>query len=520
MPSISTDKKGNGRIRWDRSDWDAGLVNDWGLSNQLRHSDATGLGYMVGMDPFREPGYIMPGFEPTNSTNSSVVDGVLTGSAQVGSVAYPVGGTKVHEMTVTNGGLTNAGSFPHVVTPHGGHTTPVAQDAVIYYIGSTRYLFYSWKDSVDGDIGRFDLTSTFDDDWVSTVPASGAVLGLNTHPLIVNNRDMLLVGDGNIVRQLDGQTGANGTWSAVRFSLPKDYVITSFSKTANYTVIFAYRSSGEVSGTFNRSECTAFFWDELSDNPTYRTPIEGNYINGGFTFQGAPGCFVQGRTAGIAGNKISKMMIGGPSGFKPFAHFIHDIPGHGGVETFDSSIMWNSDGEIYRYGSSIPGLAPSLNHISKLDGTTGEGICRNFFGNTFMASAGTTTSGGSQRLAGSYYPGSFFTTLAHPSFPMEKQGRVTRIKVYWMQSTEVNANDITISLNFEGGTNQSVIVNALDTIASNKLVTEYTVSTDDKNLPTFKGLMAFATYSANTTSAIPPMVQAIEVYYETINITG
>lgn len=383
--------------RWDKDDWTAGLAATYGASQDTRPTD--GMNLTTAVDPFRRYGFLSPGYTPTDATNVSEVTAILKNGVVSGNKAYCIeGGNLLHEVAVatTTPTIQNTGSWPHTIAPHGGHTTVVGEDVIRYSLNGTPYIFYSWNDNTDGDIGRYDISATFDDDYVSTAATSGAVLNKNyPHPMTVGDDNILYVGDGPNVASLQGSTSA-GIWNPSALDLPDDYVITSFAKTRLFLVIYAYQTSDPTfsAGAFLRGKTTAFFWDYTSDSFTYAYDMTGNYVNGGFNIDGVPGCFVFGKSADNVNAKQSKMLLFNGSNFDTVVDFTDDIPGHGGVEVSGNTIFWNSDGHIYSYGTPFVGRNNSLQRLYKGDGTTGRGMLRNFLGTSLQASSGTGTSGG------------------------------------------------------------------------------------------------------------------------------
>lgn len=512
MPTIS-----KGVIRWDGDDWLNGLIPQWSSSSG-RYRKATnikGLSYANAIDVHRTPGYIMPGAYGANMTNNSVVTSVIRDASVNGSTAYTIGGTKLNNLTLTSDTFVNSGSWPHTISAHGGHTSVDGQSTAIYYVGTTKYLFYSWNDNTDGDVGRYDLSATFDDDYMSTVPASAAVL-LKTvpHPMIVGDDDVLYIANGNTLIGFDGQSGASGTILPTPLTLPKDYIITSFAKLANYLVVYAFKGAGDAgNSSYYRSESTAFFFDYTSEDPTYKFNLQGNYVNGGFSYQGTIGCFVQGRSAYSYSNKLSSLLIYDGSKFVSVATFEDNIPWHGGVEVADEVIYWNSAGVIYQYGTPHTGYKKILGRITNvIGGTTTGGILKNFGGAALYASAGTTTNGGLQNLSSNYYFQSLFATpIVNPGFNRDYKGKVERVKIYWGAAAS-GGFALTLQLNTDSATTTTIVSN-LQTVTD--LVTTYDTAALNAALPFFGtiGLIGSWASTGGDEISIPPYIEAIEVYF-------
>jgi hypothetical protein len=523
MPQISSTKDG-GMIRWDGDDWLSGLIPSWGL-NTTTTLGQKGFTTSTGIDPFRRVGYLSPGASPLSATTNSVIDAMQKNGVVYLTNAYTVGGTKMHELAILTTTLTNAGSFPYTATPHGAHSALAMSDIILYYIGSTRYAFYSWNDNTDGDVGRYNLAATFDDDWMSTVPASGAVQStINPHPMIVGADDILYIANGRFLNALDGQTGANGTYSAARLTLPTDSIITSFAKTGDNLVIFAYKAAATSSGSYYKGECNAYFWDYSSEDPYKVVPLQGNYVNGGFSFNGTIGCFLQGANATITGTKQSKLMLYNGSYFEPKIGFINNIPGHGGVEVYDNTIYWNSDGNIYQYGAPHFGLNSALNRISLLGGTTGEGMLKNFSNDRMVGSAGTTSSGGMQRVNSGNYAGTCITATVDIPMQQSKQARIKSAKVTWFSQKSTGSNKITITVYTDRATNNFKIIDTSGHVGDDRqtppasLVNVWYDTYEAKAFPTATALALSIVWTNVDSTLTPAIPEAIEIYYEYENI--
>jgi hypothetical protein len=359
---------------------------------------------------------------------------------------------------------------------------------------------------------------------MSTIPASGARLSNSSlevpHPMIVGDDNILYIGNGKNVASLNGTSGANGTFNSSALDLPDGYIITSFAKTRNFLVIFAYRPvSG---GSNNRSDATAFFWDYVSDSFTYAYSLPGFYVNGGFSYKGTVGCFVSGVSFGVFAGTIKrlKLLIFNGDIFEIVANFgnvTETIPGHGGVEISENAIFWNSSGRIYQYGPSIVGLSANLNSISVLDGTTREGMLKFFNSSSFYGSSGTVANGGLEKLLGSFYPGNFYTPYITPPFGRFLRGRIKEVKVHWAEVTS-GGHSIALKINTAKGNTPTTIVTGLSTITAETLITRYDRDSSGAPLPIFDSLQLEGTYTNVAVGNVPPVLESVEIYYENVNI--
>lgn len=513
------------RIRWDGDDWMSGFIPHYsGSSTSLAATLTTGKGFSFSrnVDPFRSPGYVQPGGRGTDATNNSVVTSYLKNGIPNGDNAYMVGGSLLHQMTISSNTITSNGTWPHTITAHGGHSTVDAQDVALYYVGTTKYLFYSWNDNTDGDVGRYDLSAAFDDDWMSTVPASAAALSgsTNPRPMIVGDDNRLYIANGNKIASLDGQTGANGTFNSNALDLPNDYVITSFAKLPNFLVIFAYKSAGASGTSFLRSEATAFVWDYVSDSFTRAYDLDSNYVAGGFNYKNTVGCFVQGNNPQLGDNKLSRLMIFNGSEFEPRFRFRQNVPQYGGVEVISNTIYWlaglsGGNSAIYQFGSPHEGLDNKFNYISEGGGES-SGMLREFSSGNLFVSSGATTTGGLQKFSGTGYAASsqFTTPLVNVATGEYSQLRAKLIKIYWGNT----AADHSVSLNLitdRGDTTTTIVSNVTGNTST---LTKYEEDSSGSPLPRFDNIGLNVSWSTTSSTSEPPIIEAVEVFFEAVNI--
>jgi len=257
---------------------------DGGLAIKDRNIPTNQFAVGDGVDIYSLPGYIRPGLALTTITKSDDVTQIIDGRIKdicvdnVNSKVYIMGASKLYQLTE----LTNlvAASFNNNFDGSSHYYYSIANslgntghnNLIIYPIGTDKKLFYTWgkiSGGNAGNMGMYPLTgTTFDDDWLSTVPANAAALSYNRHPLLEWN-GMLWIGDGNKLAKLDGQTGDNGTFTDATLTLPVGYEILKLFPTQNYIGVIAnFKGATNV-----RADCRVFFYDGTSDTYTYFIPI-------------------------------------------------------------------------------------------------------------------------------------------------------------------------------------------------------------------------------------------------------
>jgi len=506
--------KTGGMIRWDASDFITGLVPYF--LNTQHNIFPSGMGNTTAVDPYRVIGTLQPGKTPTAMTNSSIIDALQIGIDVDQTVAYSVGGTKIHKLTLSTDTLTTPTTFPYTVSAHGGHTGLVMQDCLIYYVGTTKYLFYSWSDSGGGDIGRYDLATTFDDDYMSTVATGGGEFYTTyPHPMVIGADNVLYIADG---KDLAGYDGSDDTFNHSVLDLPSDYIITSFAKTENFLVVYAYRNM--AGNAQNRGQATAFFWDYASDSFTYAYDLPGNYVNGGFEYKGTVGCFVYGRYhPTYTDSAPTQLMLFTGGKFESLLTFPDTMPGHNGVETMGNMLYWNSGGIIYSYGELFRGFTTAINKITQATGTTNYGFLKDLGSNKLYCSTGTTTSGGYETFSGGYNSSAWWiSSIEGLAIGMNKRIQPTMVKINWGAVTGTNCNTFSFKVYYNNRVSNFQILSNLASITATGLTTTYYYDTSGKKFPIIdSNIQIEGAYGAGSDkTAVPPYPVSVEVYYDYI----
>jgi hypothetical protein len=182
-------------------------------------------------DPISEPGTMRPAVDYIELTNNSVVGNkivkfILDARVATAYLYALEDGPKLHKINTSTKTIQNSGGFPHTIAGTG----VFGEDLAIYTVNGQFRLFYAYRSTTPdkSDIGIFDFSTTFDDDFMSTVP-SGATTLDNDYPVRLFNGDngFLYIGNGNVVHKFDGTTaaGSGGKLTQVALDLPAGFVI-------------------------------------------------------------------------------------------------------------------------------------------------------------------------------------------------------------------------------------------------------------------------------------------------------
>lgn len=439
MPNIQFNKQGGGKITWGREEW-LGSFDTLRGGQDLRVY-GPGLALSDAVDPLRHYGFIAPGFDALDATNDDqITGGPLLNGVVNSTSAFAIGGGRVHKIDSIATGtptINETAPFPHDIDH--SHASEEADDCVVYYTGTTKRLFYSFNDATDWDVGIYNFVAdTFDDDFMSTAPASplaGPYLTEGAgfpHPIEVGDDDIAYIGDRNFVHAYDGQTGATGTFSPAVLTLPVGWVITAFAKTNDYKlVVFAYKApstSGQPS-TFFRSESKAWFWDYLSLDPDFSLDLHDNYVSEAVNWNGLISCFTEGRDSSKdEGDQKLQALVDGR--FKILQTYKGSLPRRGGVEPVGDDLYWNGGGKVYGYQKVPFENRFIFNHTQDVDGSS-SGMLKLFVGGfRLFVSSGITTTGGLQLLSSNYSGASrAYGKYAVPGWAEGKRGRIKKVTV-------------------------------------------------------------------------------------------
>lgn len=544
MPQISKTKDGL-KVRWDERDWLQGLGKQWTTSSAEWNKES--LLTATNIDPFKYFGQLTSGYNPTDATNMSTMTSLgLNASVNNG------GGSSIFAFIITNGDqinrlelassgnagtITNNATFPQAISTtkgggtHAAHTTFVGTDCVIYRhrVGSanaTSY-FYSWNDNTDGDVGRYDLATTFDSDFMSAVvggtySSGAAVLSINPHPMIVGDDDVLYFGDGNFLQYYDGDyngSSANGT-NGTALVLPAGMIINGFSKAQNFLVIYAYFSNGvdASSATYYRGSAKAYFWDYLSLDPSYIYDLEDNYVSAGFTFGNKFGCFTAGRSSEPGVSRTSKLRFFTGTRFKAIKNFNGNPPCVGGVEVHDGMLMWNSSGKIYTFGTPYNNNADVLFQPYGLNSGS-SGLLKEFFSAAVFASSGSNATQ-MQSYYQNFLTGTFSMGAFEPPLDEYRRWKIHKFRVgFGKEFTGGRSLVLYAGLDNQAVTTVATVASAQASAAATNggLIQDFYNAANGNDFTPFSRMRLAADWDTGSGATDAPVVSYVEMYIEPVN---
>lgn len=531
MPQFLKDK-----IIFSGEDWTLGLNSQSTGGATVSLVNGASIASATSFNPHRPNGIASPGYGMGTVTNVSAVTGPIVGGInkqtdlQKGILVQSTNGL-IQEITYSTSTITNGGgTFPHTIDH--AHTAETGEDIVAYSVGSTRYAFYSFRDNTDWDIGRYDYVTTFVDNYMSTVAATPLAAPYLTggksapHPMIVGADDVLYIADRNFLHGFDGQVGGNGTFEAAILTLPAGYIITSFTKTQSYLILYAYRADQTADDGSTNAEATAFFWNYIDPDPSQVIDLNDNYVNGGFLFNGQPACFTTGRPQegweGTTLNKKADLRIYDGSGFPSIVSFDGTLPAYRGVDVLADEILWNSGGAIFSYAEKIKGNGWKLNKTSAASGAT-SAFLKTMTSNQQYISSGSTSSGGLELVAWDTYAASSLikTILVQPpqNYRQINRLKMVEIRLYSLGSTGNYIDRLAVQYLGSSFTNNNSSQTIIDDAFFTKYNNAYETDTSSVSLSDFSRIGLIISWVADgLATGIPPQIDSVILHHEPINI--
>lgn len=525
------------KIIYDSTDWLGDIDNtNAGSANRKL---GNGLAFSQSADPLRRTGYISPGFNPSDVSNVAAITAYLRNAVINGQNALMIEsdgkvqmlGSLTATPAVRSTAPFNDGSGGHNISD--GHASYVGLDIVNYYTASTFRGFYSFSDGTDWNVGIYNwVAETFDDDFMSTVPATPLAAPYITggksapHPLIVADDDILYIGDRNFVHAYDGQTGANGTFTAEVLTLPKGFIITSFAKTSDRKLAIAgyLDTTTTLTGTsIYLGQTQVWIWNLLDLDPDFAYDLHDNYVSEIKNWRGTIAAFTVGRPTStyrgiyklqVLNNgefEVAKTWSGDGTGYGD------DVPIRGGVETVGDDIYWNSLGVINSFTKDPNGTGYIHNKLTDGTGST-TGMLKIFTSASpikFFLSSGATTSGGLQTLSSDYNEAaSVYGKTAVPLFPKYKRGRLKSVTITFLEAVS-GGRELQLVTNLDK--TATVTIASFTTVTNMKVITVDTKA-DGTELGDFSSIQPQFTWATGSGATVAPTIDSLIYEFETINI--
>lgn len=212
-----------------------------GLADQNRNIPDNLLAVMVAIDLQRTPGFLKPAFLGSALSTTPISNVLLDMVRYSDTIGYAIESGKLQQ--INNAALRNDATFPHTVSTGNSvtiytHKKGGVLTSSIFYLG-TGAATGGWTDA-----------STFDDDYLNTVPSGAANFGsVGAERAKTIWQSNLMIADGRYVFKYDGINGNDGTVTAQYFDVGFQWLIKDFFLT------------GTVLGIVSRG----FYSDDISE---------------------------------------------------------------------------------------------------------------------------------------------------------------------------------------------------------------------------------------------------------------
>lgn len=223
------------------------------------------------------------------------------------------------------------------------------------------------------DIGKYDLVTTFDDDWGSTVPSGlGGLVGGVPHQIVIGGNDKMYISNGRYITSYDGTT-----LIPQALDLPTGAVIQSIKWMSDRLWIAANRTN--LTGS-NKNSASIFIWDGTTDSWESEIKLMGT-VGGLHVKNGVMFVFYQDIT-NTGGYKLA--YVQGAS-ITDVCNFTGGLPAFYQITDYKDFILFNANGNLWAFGSGDKDLPVRLFQMA--DGgysTVGCVVCP--FGTPIVAS--------------------------------------------------------------------------------------------------------------------------------------
>ena len=314
----------------------------------------------------------------TNGTQAGVVTELINfimDRPAASNATYGIGPTKLQKISATEVSSGGSPSWPRTVTN-------MTDGESCIEIGGNLYYFYNKTSG--GDIGKYNLDATFDDDWGSTVPTGAAALQKAPHPL-AKKEDILLFGNGRYVGTFVNSTTTLAP-TKLDFGLNTEVADVLFHANQWWIAV----NQGITTGT-NRTIASLYLYDGAALSSILFDEVGVGVQQIGFII------VVNGIVYVCWKDLSGTNVIGYVSGrsVKPLAYFSGNLPTHEKKSLYKNFIIFESSGLIYVAGSATPDFPFSISQLADAGYATA-GALSAPFGTPMVAS---TDGGSNQRLA-------------------------------------------------------------------------------------------------------------------------
>jgi hypothetical protein len=377
-----------------------------------------------------DPNVITQGFGVvalTAGTQAGAVTTLIKGILKTctsSDVSFAVGGAKLYQFSAT--AVANATIWPHTIDK--GTVTGEDGEDVCYYKTN---LYYSYNHSGSaGDVGKYDMATTFDDDYMSTTPTNFAALQNAPHQMIVGGDDVMYIANGMYIAYLDGTT-----FEPQGLDFFTDSQVASIAWNNN-RVIAAVNRPNVTGSNFNQS--AIYNWNGVSTS-WEGDPIEVNgrigalYTKNGVTFV----WWQDNNSSNVFGYISGAQLV-------PLKRFAGTLPLYYQVGEYKGNIIWFTGGLVYAWGAGDIENPNIFYQIMSSTHATSGGIASPF--GLIMVASNLTTSFELAKQSGY----SILSTYKTVAFDMSGSDFIAQLELITVQTEQLSTGakcDFTLTYN-------------------------------------------------------------------------
>lgn len=309
------------------------------------------------------PDYLTQGYGLANLTAGTQAGAVselinyIMDKAVADDESYGIGATKLFKISST--AVANTGIWPHAIT------NATDGESCINMKGN---LYYFFNKTSGGDIGKYDLTTTFDDDWASTTPTGAGALQKAIHPVAVKE-DIMIFGNG---RYLGTYIEGSDTLALTKLDFGQGNEVADVLFHANSWYLAV--NSG-VSGT-NRNIGKVYVYDGSALSSILDDEVSIGVQRIGFLYVLNGIVYIAYQDLSSAGG----YKLGYISGrrIKDISYFTGSLPTYAQKTLFQNTILFLADNKVYSSGAVIDDLPIQISQIADGGYATTGGIAAPF----------------------------------------------------------------------------------------------------------------------------------------------
>lgn len=268
----------------------------------------------------------------------------IVGTPVTSGVTYGIAATKLHKISAT--AVTNTGIWPHAIT------NATAGSSAHYFQGD---LYYFFNKASGGDIGKYDLVTTFVDNWGSTVPTGAAALQSAPHP-VASKQDIMIFGNG---RYLGTYFKSTTTLAPTKLDFGPDATVADVCFNANQWLIAVNSGTGVST---DRQSASIYLWDASALTAILLDEVALGAQKIGFIIPIEGVVFIAYQDISSSGG----FCIGYLNGRKitPLRYFTGTLPTFAQKSLYNNTIIFISSTSIYSCGATIESLPIQISQLA------------------------------------------------------------------------------------------------------------------------------------------------------------